>query len=65
MAELETVQCPHCNNGKVSCPYCNGKGKVSDGSFGNRQVACTHCHGSGVGFCKYCRGTGKIKRVPK
>ena len=63
MGKIERVKCPHCNTGKVSCSVCFGKGQVSDGSFQNRKVTCTRCHGSGVLFCRQCNGSGQIERV--
>jgi molecular chaperone DnaJ len=68
-----TELCPECEGSRMkpgteksACPQCHGRGQVryQQGFFAISRT-CSDCQGSGeiIPFpCKYCRGTGKIKK---
>ncbi len=59
----EWEKCPRCNYGYVTCSRCGGEGKVFS-HYQNGQAMdkmCGGCAGSGMDYCDYCNGTGKVK----
>ena len=58
-----TVECFHCNNGRVRCEFCKGTGffTIGEDLIGTNNV-CPACNGCGERFCKECAGTGKIAK---